>query len=67
MRCGLMVEICSGEKIAVIGHGNSGHAAPSSFCSQFTDFTGAVEKRIVRVQMQVYEVRRARRTHVSPF
>jgi hypothetical protein len=40
----------------VIRNSDRGHAAPGCFGRQFTDFAGAVEKRVIRVQMQVDEV-----------
>ena len=54
-----MIEIRGGEKIAVVGDGHRGHAPPRRFGRQFADFAGAVQKTIVRVQMQMYEVRRS--------
>ncbi len=57
MRRRLVIKSRSRKKIAVIGHGDGGHFAPRSFGCQFADFTGAVEKRVVRVQMQMYKVR----------
>ena len=53
----LMVKSRGGEKIAVVGHGHSRHAPPRGFGRQFADFAGAVEKRVIRVQMQMNEVR----------
>ena len=54
---GLVIKIRGGEKIAVVGDGDGGHAAARGFGGQFADFAGAVEKRVVRVQMKVNEVR----------
>jgi hypothetical protein len=54
---GLVIKIRSGEKIAVVGYGDSGHAAAGRFGGKFADFAGAVQQRIVRVQMKVNEVR----------
>src|SRR5580658_3821801 len=54
---GLMIEICGGEEIAVVGYGDCGHAAAGGFCGEFADFAGAVQQRVVRVQMKVNEVR----------
>jgi hypothetical protein len=41
----------------VIGYGDGGHAAAGGFGSEFADFAGAVQQRVVRVQMKVNEVR----------
>ena len=53
----LMIEICGGEKISVVGHRHRGHAPARRFGRQFADFAGAVQKRVIRVQMQMYEIR----------
>jgi hypothetical protein len=54
---GLMIEIRRGEKISVVGYGDGGHAAARGFGGQFADFASAVQKRVIRVQMKVNEVR----------
>jgi hypothetical protein len=46
---GLVVEMRRGEEIAVIGDGNRWHAAPRGFRREFSYFTRAVEKRVIRV------------------
>ena len=56
VRGGLMIKIRGGEKIAVVRHGDRGHPAARGFGGQFADFAGAVEKRVIRVQMQMYEI-----------
>ena len=57
VRGGLMVKIRGRKKIPVIGDGDRRHSAPRGFGGQFTDFTGSVEKGIIRVQMQMDKVR----------
>ena len=57
VRSGLVVEICSCEKIPVIGYCDGGHSAARGFGGEFADFAGAIEKRVVRVQMKVNEIR----------
>ncbi len=57
VRGGLMIEIRGGEKIAVVGDGDGGHAPARGFRRQFADFAGSVQERVVRVQMQMNEVR----------
>ena len=57
MRRGLMVEICGGEKISVVGYGDGRHSTARGFGGEFADFASAVQKRVVRVQMKVNEVR----------
>jgi hypothetical protein len=54
---GLMIEIRGGEKVAVVGYGDGGHSAARGFGGEFADFTSAVQKRVVRVQMKVNKVR----------
>ena len=54
---GLVIEIRGGEKIAVIGDGDGGHSAARGLGGQFADFAGAVQKRVIRVQMKVNKVR----------
>ena len=56
--CCLMIKILRGKKIAVIRDGHSGHAAARGFFGERLDFASAVEKAVVRVQMQVNESRR---------
>jgi hypothetical protein len=46
-----MIEICGGEKIAVVGYGDRWHPAPRRLGRKLADFAGAVEKRVVRVEM----------------
>ena len=57
--CGLVIEIRGGEKIAMIGDGYSRHPAAGSLGCQFADLAGTVEKRIIRVEMKMNEVRRS--------
>ena len=57
VRRGLVIKIRRGKKIAMVGHGHSGHAAPRRFLGQLADFASSVEKGVIRVQMQMYEVR----------
>jgi hypothetical protein len=54
---GLMIEIRGGKEITVVGDGYCGHTAAGSFGGEFADFAGAVQQRVVRVQMKVNEVR----------
>jgi len=54
---GLMIEIRGAEKISVVGDGYGGHSAARCFGGEFADFASAVQKRVVRVQMKVNEVR----------
>ena len=56
VRRGLVIEIRGRKKIAVIGDGHRGHAAARGFLGEFADFAGAVEKGVIRVQMQMYEI-----------
>ena len=51
------IEIRGGEKIAVIGDGDRRHPAARGFGGEFADFAGAVQKRVIRVQMQMNEIR----------
>ena len=48
---GLMVKIGGGKKIAVVGDGYGGHAAARGLGRQLADFAGAIQKRVIRVQM----------------
>ena len=52
-RRGLMVEVCGGEQIAVIGDRHGRHAAPRGLIHQLGDFARAIEKTVVGMQMQV--------------
>ena len=52
---GLVIEILRGEKIPVVGDGHGGHSAPRGFFGQLLDFAGAIQKTVIRVQMQMYE------------
>src|SRR5580658_6352603 len=56
-RGSFVIEIRGGEKIAVIGYGDGGHAAAGGFVHEFADIAGPVEQREIGVQMQMYEVR----------
>jgi hypothetical protein len=49
-------EIGGSKEIAVVGDGDCGHAAAGGFGGKFADFAGAVEKRVVRVQVQVDKI-----------
>jgi hypothetical protein len=53
----LVIEVRGGEEIAVIGDGDGGHPSARCFGGQFANFASAVEKRVVRVEVQMYEVR----------
>jgi len=44
------------KNIAVIGHGHGGHAKLMDALDQFLDVAGAVEQRVVAMQMQVDEL-----------
>lgn len=57
MRHRLMVEIGGCEEISVICDGNGRHSPASSLGSEFSDFAGAVEKRVVGVEMEMNKVR----------
>ena len=52
-----MIELLRREQIAVVGDGNGGHSAARRFIHQFLDIAGAVEKAVVRVQVQMNETR----------
>jgi hypothetical protein len=41
----------------VVGYGDGGHPATRGFGGKFADFASAVQKRVIRVQMKVNEVR----------
>ena len=56
VRGGLVIEIRGGKEIAVVRHCDGGHSAARGFRRQFADFAGAVEKRVIRVQMKMNEV-----------
>ena len=56
VRGGLVIKVRSRKKIAVVGDGNGRHPAPRGFRSQFADFASAIEKRVIRVEMEVNEV-----------
>jgi len=51
-----VVEICRREEVAVIRHRYGGHSTPRGFGRQFADFAGSIEKGVVRVEMQMYEI-----------
>jgi len=53
---GLVIEICCSKKIPVIGDSDGRHPASRSFGGQLADFAGTVEKGIVCVEMQMYEI-----------
>jgi hypothetical protein len=59
----LVEEICGSKQIAMIGDGNGRHTPARGFGGKLADFAGAIQKRIVRVQMKVNEVRRS---HAKP-
>ena len=57
VRGGLVIEIRSAEKISVVRDGDGGHPETGGFSGEFADFASAVQKRVVRVKMQMNEVR----------
>ena len=52
---GLHDQFNSSEKVAVIRDGDSGHSHPGTFSNEILDVDGAVQKRIFRVVVKVYE------------
>jgi hypothetical protein len=58
VRRSLMIEILGDEKVAVIRHSHGGHGAPGGLFRKLLDLTGAIEKAVIGVQMQMYESRR---------
>jgi hypothetical protein len=57
--CGLVIKIRGGEKISVVGHGNRRHPAARGLGRQFADLAGAIEQRVVGVEMKMNEIRRS--------
>ena len=58
---GLVKEIGGGEKIAVVGDGDSGHFAAGGLVDQLRNIAGSVQKTEVGVQMEMNEAGRAHR------
>ena len=56
--CGFMIKIRCREKVPVIGYGNRRHAPPRCFGREFANFTRTVKKGVIRMEMQMYEIRR---------
>jgi len=48
----------------VVGYGNRGHAPPGSFGCELANFASAIEQGVIRMEMQMYEIRRR---HVKLF
>ncbi len=57
MRRGLVIKIRGREEVAVVGYGYSGHAPPRRFGRKFANFTSAIQQGVVRMKMQMYEIR----------
>src|SRR5690348_5416009 len=55
VRGSLMEEICRREEVSVISDGDRRHFLPGRLGGQLADFASAIEQRIIRVHMQVYE------------
>src|SRR5690348_13976866 len=58
VRGSLMEEICRREEVSVISDGDRRHFLPRRLGGQLADFASAIEQRIIRVHMQVYELGR---------
>jgi hypothetical protein len=54
-----VVEIGCGKKIAVVRHGDRGHAPARCLVQQFGDVASSIEQTEVRVKMQMNELRLA--------
>jgi len=52
---GLLVEFDGAEEVAVIGHGDGGHAEIAGFAHDVGDAAGAVEHGVLGVEMEVDE------------
>jgi quercetin dioxygenase-like cupin family protein len=56
-RGGFVMEMLGGKKIAMIGDGHGRHAPAGRFVYQFRDVTGAVEKTVIGMQVQMDKTR----------
>src|SRR5713226_5102453 len=56
-RGGFVEKIGRGEQVAVVGDGHGGHAAARSLIYDRSDVTGAVQKTVVSVQMEMDKIR----------
>jgi len=52
-----MIKICRREEVSVVRYGNRRHTPPRGFGGQFADLTRAVKQGVIRMEMQVYEIR----------
>ena len=62
---GLLIEIERAEQVAVVGDGHRLHPALEDLREEVVEADGAVEKAILRVQMQVREVGHMRRSSLA--
>lgn len=56
VRVGFFIKVCRREKIAVVGDGYCRHFSTCCFLGEFADGACAVEKGVVRVEMQMNEI-----------
>src|SRR5689334_22729717 len=54
---GLVEEIGSGEKVAVVGDGHRRHLLAGGFVQQLGGLASPVEQAVIRVHVQMYELR----------
>src|SRR5215467_1254989 len=54
---GFVEEISSGKEIAVVGDGHGGHLLAGGFVQQLRGFASPVEQAVIRVYVQMYELR----------
>jgi hypothetical protein len=53
-----MIKIRRREKIPVIGYGDGRHAPPRRFSRELANFASAIEQGVIRMEMQMYKIRR---------
>ena len=56
-RRGFVIKIRRREHVSVIGDRHRGHSPARRLRRQLTDFAGAIQERVIRVQMKVNKVR----------
>jgi len=56
-------EMHGAENISVIGHGDGWHAKLLHALAEFFDVAGAVEQRVIGMEVQVYELGHGARSH----
>ena len=61
---GFVEKISGSEKIAVVGDGHRGHFLAGCFIQEFGSFASPVEQTVIRVNVEMHELRLA---HGTPF